>query len=156
MHCCGSHNLAAYTGSALTVMLSFDCPSSPTVRSSERACSTNSGVLLSSPAGACKGSKGILCWRSKSSYFRRRSKSSRSGNLRRRGRGARVGTHCAPARMQLAQGNLRSHLTLRCWHSTHASTRGDFAADREEVGVEALCSGGGISLMGLLFGPWRA
>lgn len=34
-----------------------------------------------------------------------------------------MGTHCAPDLTQLEQGNLRSHLILRWWQSTQASTR---------------------------------
>lgn len=64
------------------------------------------------------------------------------GNLRFLRRGLSVaGTHEAFDLMQLAQGNLRLHLILRCWQSTHASTRCGFR-DWEDGGdvIGLLCS----------------
>lgn len=54
-----------------------------------------------------------------------RSRSTRSGNLVRRGASV-AGIHCERAATHFEQGNLRSHLTLRCWHKTHAKTRRGF------------------------------
>ncbi len=60
----------------------------------------------------------LLRW---SSYFLKRASNSASGNrLFRRLGGMVVGeTHSTRALTQFAQGSLRSHLTLRCWQSTH-------------------------------------
>lgn len=82
---------------------------------------------LSTFESLCSGSNFTLLRRSKSSYLRRRSSSSRSGNrcFRRRAICA-AGTHCTLALTQFAHGYLRSHLTLRCWHNTHESIRGGF------------------------------
>ncbi len=62
-----------------------------------------------------------------------RSSSSRSGNRRFRCLGPSVdGTHCVRDFVQLIQGNLRSHRILRCWQSTHASTRFGFGCWEED------------------------
>lgn len=74
-----------------------------------------------------RGSNLTLFCRSKSSYLRRRSRSSRSGNLLLRWRVTWVaGIHWALALTQLAQGCFLSHLTFLCWQRIHASTRWGF------------------------------
>lgn len=96
----------------------------------------------------------MLFCRSKLSYLCRRSRSSRSGNLRLRRRFVRVaGTHCTLALTQVAQGNFRSHFTLRCWQSTHARGRCRFEVCKVTGGTfadssAAWCSDGdGVSDM---------
>jgi hypothetical protein len=101
--------------------------SSESWRPSDRRGCFLPGVLL------WRGSNVILFCRSRCSYLRIRSRSSRSGNRRFRCRGfSAAGTHCALNLRQLAHGNFRSHFTLRCWQSTQASVRCNFE-DREDA-----------------------
>ena len=136
--------LASYTVSGLS--MAERCSPSISVAasgdsSSEPLVASALGDSLSPAEHLWSGSNLTLFFRSMSSYMRRRSSNSRSGNLRLRWRGMRVaGTQDAPERMHLAQGNLRSHLTLRCWQSTHARTRRRLEGS---TGDEVLCSGVG-------------
>lgn len=90
----------------------------------------------------CIGSNWMLFRRRRSSYVRTRSNSSLSGNRRLRFRGAVAGMHSALCLMQLLHGNVRSHLTFRCWQSRHARMRCDGAAGRN--GICSFLSGDNI------------
>ena len=100
---------STYTASLLSLTLREGTPSS-------------SLPAVEAAVDECRGVNSTLFWRSKSSYWRRRSRSCLSGNLGRRLRESGC-THCAPARTQLVQGNVRLHLTLRFLHRAQASTR---------------------------------